>query len=184
MHDASVKIQKLGLSGVCLVSPERFEDQRGYFVEVYNAQIFERIGISPTFVQDAVSHSRKGVLRGLHYQKSPHGQAKLVRCTYGEVFDVAADIDPASPTYGQYISTRLSGDTQAMLYLPAGYAHGFCVLSDMAVVEYKLEAVHAESAEGVRYDDPLFNIAWPISDPVLSANDMHWPLLPQVPNTP
>jgi dTDP-4-dehydrorhamnose 3,5-epimerase len=176
----SFSVQPLQLPGVLLITPTRHDDERGYFVEGYNAQIFEQLGIPAIFVQDSVSRSRKDVLRGMHFQKSPHGHAKLVRCTQGEIFDVAADVDITSPTYGQHVSAHLSGDTQAMLYIPSQYAHGFCVVSDEATVEYKMGAVVREAASGVMYNDPVLSIGWPVSHPVLSVKDQSWPALPRV----
>ncbi len=178
MRDTSLSATPFDLPGVLLITPERFDDERGYFIETFNPDFFGKIGVSDTFVQDAVSRSKRGVIRGLHFQRPPHAQAKLVRCGAGEIFDVVADVDPASPTYGTHVSVTLSGDTQAMLYVPGRYAHGFSVMSEVALVEYKLEPVWPESAAGARYDDPVLAIPWPIERPILSAKDLSWVPLP------
>lgn len=178
MSASSFHIQELGLPGVLLLAPKRWDDARGFFMETFHQEAIAAAGITHPFPQDNLSFSKKNVLRGLHFQKKPHAQAKLVRCASGEIFDVAADHDPESATYGKHIAVTLSGEKQNMLYIPAQYAHGFCVLSDEAIVEYKVsEYYHPESASGVRYDDPTFAIPWPIHDLILSEQDMHWPLL-------
>ena len=168
----------LALPGVLRIRPQRFDDARGFFAETFQEEAFAGFGVSDRFVQDNLSFSKQGVLRGLHFQRPPHAQAKLVRCLSGEIFDVAADFDPASPTYGQHVSARLSGETNEMLYVPARYAHGFCVLSESAFVEYKVSAFyHPECAGGVRYSDPVFSIPWPVLAPILSEQDQSWPAL-------
>ena len=178
MTKSSFEIQELELPGVLLVQPKRWDDDRGFFLETFHQETLAAAGITHSFVQDNLSFSKKGVLRGLHFQKAPHAQAKLVRCTSGEIFDVVADHDPDSPTFGKYIAATLSGEKQNMLYIPAAYAHGFCVLSGEAIVEYKVsDYYHPECASGVRYNDPVFAIAWPIEDPILSAQDTQWPTL-------
>lgn len=165
----------LTLPGVLLIQPALRSDNRGFSVNVYNAADFSVCGISATFVEDFTSYSRKNVVRGLHFQRAPHMQDKLVRCTKGEIIDVAADCDPTSPTYGQHVSFHLKGDEQSMLYIPGKYAHGFCVVSDEAIVEYKLsDTYHPESVGGARYDDPLLAIDWPVTDPILSEMDKSW----------
>ena len=174
------EIKELALPGVLLIQPKLWKDDRGFFVETFHKEALIAAGITDEFVQDNLSFSRKGVLRGLHYQKAPHAQAKLVRCVFGKVFDVAADYNPASATFGNYVSAILSGDTQAILYIPKQYAHGACVLSDEAILEYKMSDYYApECAGGVRYDDPAFNIAWPVAVPILSEQDRSWELLPK-----
>lgn len=171
---------ELALPGVFLITPERFEDVRGSFTELFNPESFASIGITTLFIQDSIAFSRKGVIRGLHYQQEPHAQAKLVRCAAGSVYDVAADVDPSSPTYGHFVSCVLSGETQQMLYIPEGYAHGVCALED-SLVEYKLSGSFvATAAQGAPYDDPLFSIPWPIEHPILSAADQHWEPLPRI----
>ena len=178
MATFSFEIQKLDLPGVFLIQPKRYDDARGFFVETFQQEAFAAAGITHAFVQDNLSFSKKNVLRGLHFQKKPHAQAKLVRCASGEIYDVAADHNPDSATFGKHVAVTLSGEKQTMLYVPAEYVHGFCVLSDEAIVEYKVsDYYHPECASGVRYDDPVFNIAWPVSDPVLSEQDKQWPVL-------
>jgi len=141
------------------------------------------LGVTTHFVQDYTSYSARHVIRGLHFQAPPHAQDKLVRCSQGEIFDVVADRDPRSSTYGRHVSTVLTGALQSMLFIPGHYAHGFCVISDGAMIEYKMsEYYHPESASGVRYDDPTFTIAWPVSNPILSEQDTQWPLLQRLQN--
>lgn len=174
----SLEATKLSLPGVLLISPKMYKDDRGFFSEIYNQEVFAEIGVMDTFVQDSISFSKKGVLRGMHYQKAPHAQAKLVRASAGAILDVVADIDPSSSTYGQHATVELSENEQNMLYIPGQYAHGFCVLSNTATVEYKLSELHRpESAGGVMYNDPVLNIKWPVDDPVLSIKDKQWPEL-------
>lgn len=169
------EIKELGLPGILLITPELRCDERGFSVNVYDASDFSACGIKTSFVEDFTSFSKKGVLRGLHFQRAPHIQDKLVRCTRGEIFDVAADCDPASATYGQHVSVHLKGDEQTMLYIPGVYAHGFCVVSDEAVVEYKLsDTYHPEAVGGARFDDPLLKIKWPITEFVISEKDKSW----------
>jgi dTDP-4-dehydrorhamnose 3,5-epimerase len=172
-------VTPLALPGVLLVTPKVFVDPRGYSVETYQVEEFEALGIGSGFVQDYLSHSHKGVIRGLHLQRTPYAQDKLVRCAYGEIFDVAADIDPASPTFGTYVSARLKSDEQNMLYVPGNYAHGFCVVSDSATVEYKTRGAYKpEFAVGVAWNDPRLNIAWPTQAPILSEKDVALKPLP------
>lgn len=167
------------LPGVILIIPVLKRDERGFSANVYGMTDLVEFGITTTFVGDFVSHSKKGVVRGFHFQRAPYMQDKLVRVTYGEVFDVAADCDPTSPTYGQYVAATLRGDEQQMLYIPGKYAHGFCVTSDEAVVEYKLsDSYHPESVGGARHDDPRLGVKWPVSNLILSTKDRSWPPLP------
>ena len=171
-------IEQLSLPGVVLVRPKIFPDPRGYAAVTYNIEEFLKLGITTTFKQDFRSYSVKDVIRGLHFQMAPHEQDKLVRCTEGAIFDVAADIDPASPTFGTYVSAHLTAEDQSMLFVPGKYAHGFCVTSQAAGVEYKIGGQYSPShARGVAWNDPLLNIAWPTSSPALSDQDKSWPLL-------
>ena len=173
-------IEELALPGVLKITAKVFADERGLSATTYSPEAFASIGIDDVFVQDYFSRSRKGVIRGMHYQREPHQQGKLVRCASGSIFDVAVDHDPGSATYGDSASATLSADTQTMLYIPGRYAHGFCVISDEAVVEYKMSGAYSpESAGGARFDEPVFDIAWPISDPIVSPKDAAWPLLPK-----
>ncbi|MDR5694490.1 MAG: dTDP-4-dehydrorhamnose 3,5-epimerase [Armatimonadota bacterium] len=153
-------------------------DRRGFFAEIYRQSEFEAHGIRGPFVQDNRSRSFRGVLRGLHYQKAPAAQAKLVTVLSGKIFDVAVDIRRGSPTYGRWVGTVLSGEDGRMLYIPVGFAHGFCVLSEVADVLYKVTAEYAPELErGIRWDDPDIGIRWPISDPILSPKDLTLPFL-------
>ncbi|MEM1220149.1 MAG: dTDP-4-dehydrorhamnose 3,5-epimerase [Bacteroidota bacterium] len=165
---------------VKLFEPKVWEDERGYFFESYNRRILLEAGITNNFVQDNQALSSRGVLRGLHYQLPPFGQAKLVRVLEGEVLDVAVDIREGSPTFGQHVSAVLSAENKRQLFVPKGFAHGYLVLSETAVFFYKCDNYyHPEAEAGVRYDDPQINIDWPL-DPnqlILSTKDQAQPLL-------
>jgi len=165
------------LAGVKIIEPMIFEDQRGFFLESYKESEFLKNDINFKFVQDNRSRSCEKVLRGLHFQiKRPQG--KLVSCTSGEIFDVVADINPKSETYGKYLSIRLSGENNKQLFVPPGYAHGFCVLSKTADIFYKCTEYYDPQDEGgVRWDDPLLNIKWPFQDPILSNKDKEYRFL-------
>lgn len=178
MANSSFETKELDLPGVLLIQPKRWDDSRGFFVETFHQEALAAAGITHPFVQDNLSFSKKNVLRGLHFQKPPHAQAKLVRCTSGEIFDVAVDCNPDSETFGKSVEATLSGENQNMLYIPAEYAHGFCVLSSEAIVEYKVsDYYHPECASGVRYNDQAFAISWPVHELVLSEQDTRWPIL-------
>ncbi len=152
---------RLAIQDVILITPTVFNDDRGFFIETYHKGKFTQGGINNIFVQDNHSKSVKGTLRGLHYQRAPHAQAKLIRCTQGEILDVAVDIRKNSPTYGQWVSQILSGENKRMLYIPETFAHGFYVLSNSAEVEYKCTNVYApQFEESIRWDDPTLNIDW------------------------
>lgn len=151
------------ITDVVLISPRVFSDSRGYFLESFRRDNFVREVEPIDFIQDNESMSRYGVLRGLHYQLPPHAQSKLVRVVTGEVLDVAVDIRRNSPTFGQYVNTRLSGENKLQLYIPKGFAHGFVVLSKKAVLTYKVDAPYAPDYEAIiNYADPLLNIDWKI----------------------
>lgn len=183
MSDATFSVEELALPGVLLLKPKVFADTRGFSAVPYSEEDFAQIGIVSRFVQDYVSVSRKGVIRGLHFQKAPHAQDKLVRCSSGEMFDVAVDFDPLSSTFGTHAAATLTAKEQAMLYIPGKYAHGFCVISETATTEYKLsDQRYAELEGGIRWNDPAFGIAWPIQSPILSEKDAAWPLLPVAPH--
>ena len=170
--------QRLKIPEVVLIEPQQLADQRGMFLERYKQSEFIANGISDRFVQDNYCHSIRGTLRGLHYQLEPHAQAKLVMALRGEVFDVAVDLRKGSPTFGQWVGTTLSSDTFRMLYIPAGFAHGFCVISEEADVVYKMSREYAPAQErGVIWNDPAIGIIWPVTQPVLSAKDMTLPSL-------
>lgn len=171
-------ITKLVLPGVLLITPSIFNDKRGFFVETYNKEVFAQLGVVTEFVQDNLSYSVQNVLRGMHRQLAPNAQDKLVRCTRGEIFDVAADVDRASKTFGQHVSVTLTAENGNMLFVPGQYVHGFCVIGSEAIVEYKVSSVYApESATGVRYNDPTLAISWPVACPILSAQDVALPLI-------
>lgn len=164
------------LRGVKIIEPKVFGDHRGFFKETYSAERYATmVGITQSFVQDNHSRSRKGVLRGLHYQKTKP-QGKLVSVTRGAVYDVAADIDPNSPTYGQYVGVELTEDNHRQLWVPPGYAHGFVVLSDEVDFVYKCTDYYDPSDEGgVAWDCPMLNIAWPLTEVQLSEKDKNYP---------
>ena len=169
------------LPGVLIVEPKVFPDARGFFVETYNKERYAACGIAVDFVQDNLSFSSRGVLRGLHYQ-NPHAQGKLVYVLQGEVWDVAVDIRPGSPQFGRWTAVTLSSDNKRQFYIPPGFAHGFCVLSDTALFTYKCtDLYHPECDGGIRWDDPELGIAWPVAEPLLSDKDRKQPLLKDVP---
>lgn len=169
------------LPGVLILEPKVFGDARGFFMETWHAERYAELGIAGPFVQDNLSSSTKGVLRGLHYQH-PHAQGKLVSVVQGEVFDVAVDIRIGSPTFGQWTSVVLSGENHKQFWVPAGFAHGFCVLSETAVFAYKCTDVYTPAAEGgIRWDDPDLGIEWPLQDILLSEKDQRHPFLRDVP---
>lgn len=169
---------QLSLPGVLLITPTIFFDERGYSVETYQAETFDKLGIGSGFAQDFVSRSTKGVIRGMHFQHAPYAQDKLVRCAQGEIFDVVADIDLHSSTFGKYVSVTLAAYEQAMLLVPGKYAHGYCVTSEDATVEYKIRGDYRPNATGgVLWSDPLLNIAWPTQTPILSQKDATLPTL-------
>ncbi len=162
------------IQGLMIFEPRVFADDRGYFYESYNEKIFAEAGIHDNFVQDNQSKSTYGVLRGLHYQTGEHVQSKLVRVLEGSVLDVAVDIRPDSPTYGQHYTIELSAENHLQFYVPRGFAHGFLVLSDTAIFSYKCDNFYNKASEGgIAYDDPTLNIDWkiPTEDMILSDKD-------------
>ena len=166
------RFERLALADVVCIEPVVFEDQRGFFSEIYKRSEFEARGFIDAFVQDNYSHSVRGVLRGLHYQRNPKAQAKLVTAIRGEIFDVAVDLRRGSTSYGQWVGVVLSDGNHRMLYVPEGFAHGFCVLSDEADVVYKTTAEYVPDLEaGIIWNDPKLGIRWPIQDPTVSAKD-------------
>jgi len=173
-------IRKFALPGLLLIEPKLIDDSRGYFFEAYNQAAFEAAGIHYRFVQDNQSRSVAGVVRGLHYQQHPHAQAKLVRVLEGKILDVAVDIRTGSPTYGQHVAVELSAENRLQLLLPAGFAHGFSVLSDHATILYKCDAhYHRDCEGGIRFDDPALGIDWQVdlSKAITSERDRTLPLL-------
>jgi len=169
------------IPSIILVEPKVFEDERGFFLETYHLKKYRSKGIAPVFVQDNHSRSQKGTLRGLHYQlKNPQG--KLVYVVTGEIFDVAVDIRRGSPSFGQWCGAILSESNKHQMYLPEGFAHGFCVLSETADVMYKCTDLFDPTDEyGIVWNDPTAAIDWPIDDPVLSSRDSQNPRLADVP---
>ena len=167
-----MNIRETGIEGLYVLEVRAFGDDRGYFMETYNERLFEERGLKTRWVQDNFSHSQKGVLRGLHFQNTPKAQAKLVRCTRGSVFDVAVDIRPGSKTFGKWYGLELSAQNKLALYVPEGFAHGFCVTSDEASFQYKVSDFYSPQDEGgIIWNDPALNINWPLKDPQLSAKD-------------
>jgi len=175
-----MNITETKLAGVLIIEPKVFGDSRGFFKETFQAERYREAGIEYTFVQDNYSRSQKGVLRGLHFQIiKPQG--KLVSCPKGAVFDVAMDIDPESTTYGQYVGVELTEENHKQLWVPPGYAHGFCVLSETADFQYKCTDYYDPSDEGgVIWNDPDVAIEWPIADPSLSNKDAILPTLAEL----
>ncbi len=172
-----MEIVKTLIPDVLTIKPRVFEDERGYFFESYSIEKLEALGFKHRFVQDNESKSVKGVLRGLHFQKPPYDQGKLVRVIKGSVLDVAVDIRKSSPTYGQWTSVILTGFNKWMYWVPPGFAHGFCTLEDDTVFTYKCTNVYNKESEGgIRWDDPDLNISWAIDNPILSEKDKVAPL--------
>lgn len=171
-------IEKTSIPDLLVLSPKVFEDQRGYFFESFRADVLEENGVSSSFIQDNESMSNEGVLRGLHLQAPPFGQAKLIKVVKGAIYDVAVDVRKASPTYGHSFGIELNDENRKMLYIPEGFAHGFCCLKDKTIVQYKCSAYYNPSSElGLRWDDPDLNINWPASNPTISAKDEKHPFL-------
>lgn len=169
-----MKVIKTDIEGVVIIEPQLFGDSRGYFMESYSERDFARLVAPVRFVQDNESRSRYGVVRGLHYQREPYSQSKLVRCLEGRVLDVAVDIRPESPTYGKYVAVELSADNHRQLFIPKGFAHGFAVLSKEALFAYKCdEFYHPEAECGIAWDDTTLSIDWglPKEDIILSEKD-------------
>jgi len=175
-----MNVTETKLAGVLIIEPKVFGDSRGFFKETFQAERYREAGIEYTFVQDNYSRSQKGVLRGLHFQITKP-QGKLVSCPKGAVFDVAVDIDPESTTYGQYVGVELTEENHKQLWVPPGYAHGFCVLSEMADFQYKCTDYYDPSDEGgVIWNDPDLAIEWSIAHPSLSSKDALLPTLKEL----
>jgi dTDP-4-dehydrorhamnose 3,5-epimerase len=175
-----VTVEPLALPDVLLIKPRVFRDDRGRLIETWRASVYDEHSIGP-FVQDNASVSRKGVLRGLHFQH-PHGQGKLVSALRGEVFDVAVDVRLGSPTFGRWASAILSGENGWQMYVPAGFAHGFLTLSEDAVFSYKCTDYYAPNAEScIRWSDPVLAIEWPAKNPILAPKDAAAPMLRDLP---
>jgi dTDP-4-dehydrorhamnose 3,5-epimerase len=172
------RFERLQIPEIILVEAAGFEDARGFFVETYKGSAFQANGIPEAFVQDNYSHSQRGVLRGLHYQRHPEAQGKLVSVMRGEIFDVGVDIRQGSPTYGRWVAMVLSARDCRLLYIPVGFAHGFCVMSEEADILYKVTKEYAPAYEGgICWNDPDLGICWPIQTPILSPKDAGLPRL-------
>lgn len=176
-----MKLTNTPLSGLIIIEPKIFADHRGYFFESYQQERYSNIHV-PSFAQDNVSRSKRNVLRGLHYQL-PQPQGKLVGVTRGTVWDVVVDIRISSSTFGQWFGITLSDENHIQLYIPSGFAHGFCVLSDEADFYYKCNNLYSPSCEhGIAWNDTQLNIPWPIEYPILSPKDAGYPLLHEIPH--
>lgn len=172
-----MKINPTKIEGVFIIEPEPREDSRGYFARVFAKEELKKAGIDFSIVHINRSLSKeKGTIRGVHYQKAPKSEDKIIQCLAGKIFDVALDIRPDSKTFGQWVSEVLTPDNKKMLLLPKGCAHGFQTLEENTVVEYFVTEYYApEFEEGIRYNDPRFGIVWPIKEAVLSEKDANWP---------
>lgn len=184
-----MEVIKTAIDGVLIIEPKVFGDKRGYFFESFSQREFDEkvapiLGHNINFVQDNESKSTYGVLRGLHFQKGKHAQSKLVRVVKGRVLDVAVDIRKGSPTFGKFVSCELTEDNHRQFFVPRGFAHGFVVLSDIAVFQYKCDNLYAPTKEGaIAWDDPTLGIDWkiPAADVMLSEKDIHHPVLADAP---
>ena len=175
-----MQVTETKLSGVLIIEPKVFGDQRGFFKETFQLERYKEVGIDLPFVQDNHSRSQKGVLRGLHLQKS-RPQGKLVSCSAGVVYDVAVDVNPESSTFGQYVGLELSAENHKQLWIPPGYAHGFCVLTETADFQYKCTDLYfPEDEGGLIWNDPDVAIDWPIKNPLLSDKDLKLPTLAEI----
>lgn len=178
-----MKVSQTGLEGVLLIEPRVFKDSRGHFLEVYQEDRYAEAGIRGPFVQDNLVQSERHVLRGLHLQ-NPHGQGKLVQALEGEIFDVAVDVRPGSPTFGRWTAVNLSDANYRQIFVPPEFAHGYVVLSDGALVSYKTTEVYAPDAEvAVAWNDPEIGIDWPVANPVLNERDGTAPPLSEIPES-
>lgn len=179
-----MNVIKTDIEGVFVIEPQVFGDERGYFFESFNAERFlAQTGVEMTFVQDNESRSKRGVLRGLHFQREPYAQAKLVRVVQGRVLDVAVDIRLESPTFGKYVAVELSGENKRQLFIPKGFAHGYVVLEDDTIFQYKCdEFYHPESEDGIAWNDPQIGIEWgiPENEIILSEKDKNRPFLSEL----
>jgi dTDP-4-dehydrorhamnose 3,5-epimerase len=183
-HPRALNVRQTSLKGVLLLEPKVYSDERGFFIETYRIDRFRDLGIADTFVQDNHSRSQRGVLRGLHYQE-PHPQGKLVRCTRGAMFDVAVDIRKGSPQFGKWFGVELSEANRLLLWVPPGFAHGFCALTDDCDVMYKVTSYYDAAADrSILWNDPDIGIEWPIADVRLSPKDMAAPRLRDAPLLP
>jgi dTDP-4-dehydrorhamnose 3,5-epimerase len=165
------------LSGAYMIEPQLLMDERGFFARTWCAEEFKLRGLNANLAQCSISfNTRRGTVRGMHYQEQPHAEAKLVRCCSGAVYDVIVDLRPTSPTYCQWFAVELTSENRKMLYVPEGFAHGFQTLADDTEILYQISEIHwPECARGVRWNDPRFGIEWPILDVVISQRDRNFP---------
>ncbi len=176
-----MKVTPTKLPAVLVIEPDAFGDDRGWFLETFSNRRYEQAGLKLPFVQDNISFSAKNILRGLHFQY-PHPQGKLVQVLSGEVFDVAVDIRLGSPTFGQWTGENLSASNHKQIYIPPGFAHGFCVLSDTALFSYKCTDYYSPATQGgIIFNDPDLGIGWPVPTPVVSGKDAGFPRLKEIP---
>ncbi len=175
-----MQIEELFPAGLKRITPKIFSDERGFFLESFQARLYEQSGIAVSFVQDNLAFSKRGTIRALHYQSSP-GQAKLVSCLQGKIWDVAVDIRPRSPTFGKWCGVTLDDLSLCQLFIPVGFAHGYAVLSETALVQYKVSAFYDPKTESsIRWNDPDLAIDWPIDQPLLSIRDTKSPFFREV----
>jgi dTDP-4-dehydrorhamnose 3,5-epimerase len=178
----SLTVKKLAIPEVLLIESPVFKDNRGKFLELFKHSDFFEAGIKGEFLQDNLAYSKKGVLRGMHYQLAPKAQAKIVRAVKGTIYDVVADVRKGSPTFGQWVGAELSEDNNLAIYVPEGFAHGFMCLSEESYVVYKMtnNEYSPESERGIAWNDPDLKINWPIAQPILSSKDSNAPFLKDV----
>lgn len=175
-----LRVNQTSLPGVVTIEMDYFQDNRGFFIEPWHQRDFAAAGLDLTFVQEGHSRSSRGVLRGLHYQNMTAPMGKLVRCTVGEIFDVAVDLRVGSPTFGKWTAVELTADNKRQIYVPPGFAHGFQALTEAVEVQYKQTGFYTPSAEGtVAWNDPEIAVEWPLADPILSSRDLTGPSLQQ-----
>lgn len=176
-----MEVIKSDIEGLLILKPKVFGDERGYFFESYNEEVYRKAGIDYLFLQDNISKSKKRTIRGLHYQVGDKAQGKLCKVIYGKVLDVAVDIRFGSPTFGKYFSSELSEDNHTQLWIPPGFAHGFSVLSDEAIFSYKCTALYSkENERAILYNDKDLNINWKVDNPIVSEKDLKAPLLKNI----
>lgn len=176
-----LEVIKTELEGLLIIKPKVFGDERGYFFESYNEDTYHKAGVDLLFVQDNISKSKKGTIRGLHYQVGDKAQGKLCKVIYGKVLDVAVDIRFGSPTFGKYFSSELSEENHSQLWIPPGFAHGFSVLSDEAIFSYKCTALYSKEHErAILFNDPALNINWKVETSIVSEKDLKAPLLKDI----
>ncbi len=175
-----MQVIDLTLAGLKLIVPRLFHDERGIFFESYRQSHYAALGVNVTFVQDNISYSKEGTIRALHFQSHP-GQAKLITCLQGKIWDVAVDIRPGSSTFLQWESVELDDQSHRQFFIPKGFAHGFCVLSQTARVHYKVDSAYVpETEHSIRWNDPDFKIAWPVKNPTLSSRDRISPFFKEI----